>query len=647
MVDVATLGVRVDTSGLVSGKVALAELTKTGANTEKAMAQAGASVGKVGKAFSGNSGNVRMFAQQLSQVAQQGAATGQWAQALAIQAADIGLAFGVVGMAIGAAIPVVTAMAMGFLSSAGASKQFQEALESLGDIMDGVRETQEILSMSSGDMAKNFGRYSVEALDAARNLSEYRLADLNDALRDQAALAGVAASEMGNLVGWFGQVNYRKIAELADSFGISTQQAEALVRALNQVSEASTFDEQKAALSSLNSLMDSLGLSSAQLPPELRAALGQMEQLRIEIARGKSLAEAMERLNLSGPISVAADEASRLADNIQRAVNGMISLSAQGISSLRESELRLQYKSDPVGLAGAMAAEKFGDISGFDPILRDAMAGKRAEYIANAQQTERNRIALTEWQKQQAKAARGGSKRKGLSEAAREQQQALRKIEAALEGLRSPQEVFNAALAEADALMDSGALSMDKYTAYVDSLKLELQDAEFGDLIGDIESLSQSLADAIVNSGDLGEVFSRTLRKMASDVLASGIQSSLMGLFGLQQKKSSGSGLFGALFGNLLSFDGGGDTGGGPRSGGLDGKGGFLAMVHPNETVIDHTKGQGAGLSLQASQITLTDDGRIMATVRAEIGNASQQARSGAVRDTFKRMGSTKAGWGK
>lgn len=43
----------------------------------------------------------------------------------------------------------------------------------------------------------------------------------------------------------------------------------------------------------------------------------------------------------------------------------------------------------------------------------------------------------------------------------------------------------------------------------------------------------------------------------------------------------------------MQSFDGGGYTGSGARSGGLDGKGGFAAMLHPNETVIDHTKGQG------------------------------------------------------
>ena len=38
------------------------------------------------------------------------------------------------------------------------------------------------------------------------------------------------------------------------------------------------------------------------------------------------------------------------------------------------------------------------------------------------------------------------------------------------------------------------------------------------------------------------------------------------------------------------SYDGGGKTGSGPRAGGLDGKGGFLALLHPNEGVDDYTK---------------------------------------------------------
>ena len=62
---------------------------------------------------------------------------------------------------------------------------------------------------------------------------------------------------------------------------------------------------------------------------------------------------------------------------------------------------------------------------------------------------------------------------------------------------------------------------------------------------------------------------------------------------------------FGKIFPNLNitgtdipSGDGGGFTGFGSRSGGVDGKGGFPAILHPNETVIDHTKGQSMGATV-------------------------------------------------
>lgn len=58
-------------------------------------------------------------------------------------------------------------------------------------------------------------------------------------------------------------------------------------------------------------------------------------------------------------------------------------------------------------------------------------------------------------------------------------------------------------------------------------------------------------------------------------------------------------GLLGGIFGKLFSADGGGFTGNAPRTGGLDGKGGFLGMLHPQETVIDHARGQRTGGSTQ------------------------------------------------
>jgi len=62
------------------------------------------------------------------------------------------------------------------------------------------------------------------------------------------------------------------------------------------------------------------------------------------------------------------------------------------------------------------------------------------------------------------------------------------------------------------------------------------------------------------------------------------------------KEKGSMAGSLDGIF--AKSFEGGGYTGRGARAGGLDGKGGTLAMVHPNESVIDHTKGQSQGVTI-------------------------------------------------
>ena len=55
--------------------------------------------------------------------------------------------------------------------------------------------------------------------------------------------------------------------------------------------------------------------------------------------------------------------------------------------------------------------------------------------------------------------------------------------------------------------------------------------------------------------------------------------------------------------------EGGGFTGYGVRAGGIDGKGGFPAILHPNETVIDHTKGQGMGTTVNFNISTVDASG--------------------------------------
>ena len=107
------------------------------------------------------------------------------------------------------------------------------------------------------------------------------------------------------------------------------------------------------------------------------------------------------------------------------------------------------------------------------------------------------------------------------------------------------------------------------------------------------------------------------------------------------------SALVGAPQGPTLSgaplprFDGGGYTGNGPRTGGLDGRGGFMAMLHPNETVVDHSRGNSGGEVVVNQTINVTTG--VQQTVRNEIQTLLPQiaeASKAAVLDARRRGGS-------
>ena len=95
----------------------------------------------------------------------------------------------------------------------------------------------------------------------------------------------------------------------------------------------------------------------------------------------------------------------------------------------------------------------------------------------------------------------------------------------------------------------------------------------------------------------------------------------------------------------LPSFAGGGSTGNGPRTGGLDGKGGFHAILHPQEVVEDLTKprrrrsdsgGGGGHVSVgvdpKNGNITAYIDDRISAALPQAFDSYSRQALPYAIR---------------
>ena len=177
--------------------------------------------------------------------------------------------------------------------------------------------------------------------------------------------------------------------------------------------------------------------------------------------------------------------------------------------------------------------------------------------------------------------------------------------------------------------------------------------------IGDIDLAMQELAqqgmnkftDAFTDAITGAKNFGDAMRDMAKSVVDSLIKmlvqyyitkplfDAITGSFGGGSGSSNAGSSTGSGSGGIGSFNGGGFTGMGSRSGGVDGKGGFPAILHPNETVIDHTKGQSSGVVVQQT-INVTTG--VQQTVRAEIVQLMPQiaqAAKGAVADARLRGG--------
>ena len=178
--------------------------------------------------------------------------------------------------------------------------------------------------------------------------------------------------------------------------------------------------------------------------------------------------------------------------------------------------------------------------------------------------------------------------------------------------------------------IELGAGGLEKYNLLLETLKQFLADGKIGleeydRLVRDLDeafmqneglnnfidtlavaqkSLSEDLAAAFLEGKDAGDAFKSFFKTLVTQILADILRLQIIQpiLSGLLNPFGFGFGAGGSIT-KLPSGNGGGYTGSGARAGGVDGKGGFPAILHPNETVIDHTKGQGMG-AVQNTAVT-------------------------------------------
>ncbi len=158
---------------------------------------------------------------------------------------------------------------------------------------------------------------------------------------------------------------------------------------------------------------------------------------------------------------------------------------------------------------------------------------------------------------------------------------------------------------------DSLKSFLDEYNKIIEKSKEGIQVVKtFG------ETIEGKLTNAFTDFFDIASEGFGNFKNLATSIIRA-IVAELVQLLIVQKavgmiKSSIDAFAFGATAkpGQLLNlgnvgYEGGGYTGMGVRAGGIDGRGGFPAILHPNETVIDHTKGQGMGATVNFNITTV------------------------------------------
>ncbi len=320
MNDIVDVGFRADTSQVLKGEQALDDLTdatlradaatkglgeqvqvagnrvSTFANRAVASATVGfeqlrASAARAGAAvtagFAGFAAtaqkNFRLISLQLSQVVQQGAVTGDFLRAFAVQAADIGLVFGTVGIAIGAAITLLGPLASGFFNSRKEADSLEKSLDNLADTVDTLNSPLKILELSLDELIEKYGAAAQQVRLYALAQAELAVAQAQRRLQDEVILVGKVIDQYVSLQD-AGRDYRNTLARIQKDFDLSAGAARDFENVLQDLAQATSFDEQEAALGRTLEAIRENGIALSELPPELQRAIDEMITLQRETA---------------------------------------------------------------------------------------------------------------------------------------------------------------------------------------------------------------------------------------------------------------------------------------------------------------------------------------------------------------------------
>ncbi len=445
--------------------------------------------------------------------------------------------------------------------------------ENMNDLVKALAEARS----AAADISGPIGEKMSKVID--------NFAKANGVLETISNEAGKSRISVKSLVDMFGELdNISKVSasDLVSAFGDSSVAVQQLLSAGAQ----SKFAAVSTATSALAKQIEAVGIeagASADQMVKIGAATKElttasdMQSFIVALADARAEAEKIggsvgdaviaaivEMANkadiLKGILGDAADEAVRIADGLSDAVK----------IRLANSKLRS-------GVAnGNLPPEALSDLQ----LTKEQIAAQRVLEGILARRRAAN-------------SSRGSGRSVGGGAATVDKlSQSYKQLLTALKPATTQSEKYAAAVDTINKAMAGGLIAnQQEYTHMLDLANKKYGEAaqRIADMQDIADSMEQAFSDGFMSIINHTDTVAGAFKKMASSVVSELFRilvvQRLVGSF--NAATGTGSGLAG-VFGKALSFEGGGSTGFGIRSGGVDGKGGFMAVLHPNETVIDH-----------------------------------------------------------
>ena len=608
MTDIAHLGFSTDTSTVKEGTVDLDRLGDQAAKTERQVKRSATSVTRSAKAmgvgatqasrgFSSMSASLRPISLQLSQVAQQGQVTGNYMQALSVQAADIGLAFGTVGIAAGVLAGLLLPVMTNLFTGADAGRQMEDALADLSTATDQYISSAEAASVPLVTLIEKYGEAAGaarELLLAKRDLAEFdaqaALLDATSTITDSIGDITLISDEdmarfeertaeierlRGELIealGAEGSIEaYERISAELQTLQMAPIQGgdQAILQMQEQVENlgrqfGATEADAVELLGAIHGFQSADGFAQqaeagAALAREIFEATGGVEGMD-EATRTlyRSLIDASEQAALLSGVDVGAQirpavtAAGSLATNLSSALGFARALSGV-LASIRAGAASV----------GGVISGQFDGVSQPSPIEMLNLQGQYAAYgQGQSAMFAANRAA--QYAVPDVSVASGGGSAPsgggggggGVSAEQELHNERLREAERIYDAARTEVENYAAELADLNELYQMGYLDTEAFTRAQEELQAQLMEAQYGVYLDYIRDISDGIGDAIGQADsfadawrNLADVARSSLQQIASDLISSGLEALFTQAFSTLVGGTVGSPVTGKLAG--------------------------------------------------------------------------------------------------